>query len=185
MSMQTKTEFRYFTIMEYEDEQAYLRRMHNNGWKLSHVSFPGFYRFEACEPEDVVYQLDYNREGASQREEYVQMFRDCGWEYLFDFVGYSYFRKPAAAMDGEEEIFCDDESRLDMMKRVFRGRMVPMLIILACVIVPQLVIWFLNRHSDGLSYALMMLYIALLVLYLAVFASFGLQYRAYRRRLGK
>lgn len=26
------------------------------------------------------------------------MFTDCGWEYLQDFVGYSYFRKPKAAM---------------------------------------------------------------------------------------
>jgi len=46
----------------------------------------------------VVYQLDYNQEGRSHKEEYIQMFTDCGWEYLQDFVGYSYFRKPKAAM---------------------------------------------------------------------------------------
>lgn len=55
------------------------------------------------------------------------MFRDCGWEYLQNFVGYSYFRKAASDMDGtEEEIFCDDASRLDMIKRVFSQRMVPL-----------------------------------------------------------
>lgn len=47
-----------------------------------------------CTPEDVVYQLDYNEEGLTHKDEYVQMFRDCGWEYIQDFGGYSYFRKP-------------------------------------------------------------------------------------------
>ena len=47
------------------------------------------------------------------------MFADCGWEYLQDFAGYSYFRKPVAEMKGEEAIFCDDASRLEMMRRVF------------------------------------------------------------------
>ena len=48
--------------------------------------------------------------------EYVRMFEDCGWEYLTEFDGYNYFRKPADKMQQKEEIFCDDISRLDMMK---------------------------------------------------------------------
>ena len=51
--------------------------------------------------------------------EYVRMFEDCGWEYLTEFDGYNYFRKPADKMQQEEEIFCDDISRLDMMNRIF------------------------------------------------------------------
>ena len=70
----------------------------------------------------MVYQLDFNPEGISHREEYLQMFRDCGWEYLQEYMGYSYFRKPVSRMEGrDEEIFCDDASRLDMMKRVFKA----------------------------------------------------------------
>lgn len=73
-----KTEFKIFTISQYEKEAAYLRRMHQSGWKITSIRFPGFYTFEACEPEDVVYQLDYNRDSAANKEEYVQMFADCG-----------------------------------------------------------------------------------------------------------
>ncbi len=34
------------------------------------------------------------------------MFEDCGWEYLKEFAGYTYFRKPAEKMEKEENIFC-------------------------------------------------------------------------------
>ena len=58
--------------------------------------------------------------------EYVRMFEDCGWEYLTEFDGYNYFRKPADKMQQKEEIFCDDISRLDMMNRIFIGRVIPL-----------------------------------------------------------
>ena len=46
----------------------------------------------------MIYQLDYNQEGMKNQMEYVKMFEDCGWEYLLEFAGYSYFRKPEAQM---------------------------------------------------------------------------------------
>ena len=52
-----KTEFHFFTIMEYEEEAAYLQDMRRSGWKLEKVTFPGIYRFTRCQPEEVVYQL--------------------------------------------------------------------------------------------------------------------------------
>ena len=120
--MATKTEMRYFSIMDWEKEQDYLREQHKSGWRFIKVTGIGTYHFEQCEPEDVIYQLDYNQEGIAHKEEYVQMFKDCGWDYLQDFFGYSYFSKPAAKMGGDEEIFCDDSSRVEMMERIFKGR---------------------------------------------------------------
>ncbi len=72
------------------------------------------------------------------------MFKDCGWEYLFDFLGYSYFRKSAASMQGKEEIFCDEASRLAFIGRVFKGRMVPLLILFFLVIIPQTILQISN-----------------------------------------
>lgn len=120
--METKKTFRYFTIFEYEKEQNYLRNMHQAGWKFVKVSGFGIYHFEKCIPEDVIYQLDYNPDGIKHKDEYVTMFSDCGWEYLQDYVGYSYFRKPASETIGTEEIFCDNDSRLQMLKRVYKDR---------------------------------------------------------------
>ena len=75
-----KRVFKYFTIMEYEQEQEYLRKQHQAGWRFERVAFPGIYTFVKCEPEDVVYQLDYNIEGNINQQEYTRMFEDCGWK---------------------------------------------------------------------------------------------------------
>lgn len=145
--MKTKKEFKYFTIFRYEEEQEYLSDMHRHGWKLTKISGIGTYHFEECQPEEVVYQLDYNQEGRKQKEEYVQMFSDCGWEYLFDFVDYSYFRKPKAEMQGDEEIFCDTQSRLEMMDRVYKGRMVPLLVLFCALLMPQFALNLTVYHN--------------------------------------
>lgn len=167
-----KTEFRFFTIVQWEAEQAYLQRRHRQGWALDWVSAQCVYHFTRCEPQDVVYQLDYNREALRHKEDYVQMFVDCGWEYIQDCMGYCYFRKPKSAMKGTEEgIFCDDASRLDLMMRVFRGRMIPLLVMFFLVLLPQL---YLHRHlATTQDVAITVLYGGILALYLWIFLSFG------------
>ncbi len=178
-----KTEPRIFTIADWEKEERYLRKRHQEGWKFLKVSLPGFYHFEKCAPEDMVYQLDYNEEGLKHKDEYVQMFKDCGWEYLQDFGGYSYFRKPVSEMQGEEEIFCDDESRLDMMRRVFAGRYLPILVILMLLILPNLIAQF--HSSDADAPILAALFLILLAIYAWAAASFGYRYWKLKKRLEK
>ena len=70
----TQTIFKFFTVPEWEKEQDFLREQHKSGWKFTKVTGLGLYHFEACPPEDVIYQLDYNPD--RHREEYLQMFRD-------------------------------------------------------------------------------------------------------------
>ena len=65
---ETKKELRWFSIMDYEKEARYLSRMHQKGWKFKRVTMPGIYTFEKCEPEKVIYQLDYNLEGMTKAE---------------------------------------------------------------------------------------------------------------------
>ena len=180
----TKTKFKWFSIFQYEAEQEYLRNMHSAGWKLIGISFPGFYHFEECTPEDVVYQLDYQN-GISHKREYVQIFADCGWEYMFDFVGYSYFRKPVSQMENQEKIFCDDESGLDMMKRVFKGRATPLLCIFFGIILPQLFLQTSLFHRNTANQVTAALYLVLFAMYVTLFVSFGIQFFSYRKRTAK
>ena len=171
-----KISFRVFTVPEWKKEQEYLRKQHKRGWKFTKVNFGICYHFEKCEPEDVVYQLDYNPDGIANKDEYVQMFRDCGWEYLQDFCGYSYFRKPASEMHGHEEIFCDDASRIDMMKRIFKGSIIPLLYVfflIILIILPKM--WLQNTFETLESRIMLGIYIALFALYMFVFISFGVQ----------
>lgn len=179
----TKTEVRFFTVPQWRQEQEYLRRQHQNGWKFVKLNVLGLYHFEKCEPEDVVYQLDYNPEGISHKDEYVQMFRDCGWEYLQDCMGYSYFRKSASETNGDEEIFCDDASRLDMMKRVFKGRIIPLIVIFFCIILPQIFLQSSLNGSFGKVFA--GIFIGLGIVYLILFLVFGIQFWKYQNSLRK
>lgn len=178
-----KTKLAFFTVPEWEKEGEWLRKQHQSGWKLVNATLPCFYRFEKCMPEDVVYQLDYNQEGMAQKIECVQMFRDCGWEYITDMAGYSYFRKPVSEMQEEEGIFCDDASRMDMIERVFKGRMIPLLIIFFLIIIPQL---FLQSHGGSFANGVLFaIYVAMFVLYLMLFVQFGIQYAGLKKRLGR
>ena len=111
------------------------------------------------------------------------MFKDCGWEYLQEFGGYTYFRKPVAKMQGEEEIFCDDESRLDMMRRVFAGRYLPILIILILLILPNLFEQFRSSNAD--APILLVLFSTVFVVYAWAIASFGYRYWKLKKRLKK
>lgn len=181
--MKTKREFKFFTIMEYEKEQLYLQKKHKEGWKLIDITGIGMYHFEKCEPEDIVYQLDYNQEGISHKDEYVQMFNDCGWEYIMDFVGYSYFRKPVCEMNGDERIFCDDLSRLEMIQRIFKGRMIPLLVIFFACLVPQFIVQLIfNRLLNILIASIIGI---LIIIYLCIFAHYAITYVTYKNKLGK
>jgi len=179
--METKKQFKYFTIFEHEKEQEYLRNMHKNGWKFVKVSGLGTYHFLKCEPEDVVYQLDYNQEGLEHKDEYIKMFNDCGWEHLQEYAGYSYFRKSAAEMNGDEEIFCDESSRLQMMERVLKGRMMPLFVIFTCILVPQ---FFINLFSFHNYFAAAFLG-GIIVTYVIVFAVCAKKYYDFKKRVNK
>lgn len=130
------------------------------------------YHFKRCESKDVIYQLDYNPDSAKQKEEYIKMFSDCGWTYLQDYVGYSYFCKAASEMDGaEEETFSDNISRLEMIKHVFKQRMLPLLVYFFLVIIPQLL---LQSHRE--NPIIIGAFRALFCLYVVVFAILAVEF---------
>lgn len=176
-----KKKIAFFTIPEYKKEEEWLREKHRSGLKLVKATLPCFYTFEKCKPEDVVYQLDYNEEGMKNKSEYVQMYEDCGWEHITDMAGYSYFRKPVSEMVEDEEIFSDDQSKMDMIERVFKGRMIPSLVIFFVVIIPQMFVQSSLNHPLGwFNFGL---FVVLFVLYAVLFIKFAIQYVNLKRHL--
>ncbi len=176
-----KIKLAFFTIPEYKKEEEWLQEQHHSGLKLVKATLPCFYTFEKCSPENVVYQLDYNEEGMKNKEEYVQMYEDCGWEHITDMAGYSYFRKPVSEMVEDEEIFSDDQSKIDMVERVFKGRMIPALVIFFAIIIPQL---FLQGSIDHiLNHILFGMFLAMFILYAVMFVKFAIQYVNLKKHL--
>ena len=136
--MEKKVVYRIATIADYDREALYLGEMHAQGWKLKEVSYSNLvvavkYTFEECQPEQVVYQLDFYPMKKSERASYLQLFKDCGWEHITDFNSFSYFRKVHYEIesDAEFEIYNDAAGKLAMVNRILRLRLVPVLLLLA------------------------------------------------------
>ena len=134
--MEKKIVYRIFTIADYEREALYFREMHAKGWKLRKVSysillFAVKYTFEKCHPEQVSYQLDFYPMEKSERASYLQLFKDCGWEHITDFNGFSYFRKLHSGIESnaEFEIYNDAAGKLAVIKRILTMRMLPILLL--------------------------------------------------------
>ena len=150
--MEEKIVYRIFTIADYEREALYFREMHAKGWKLRKVGysillFAVKYTFEKCHPEQVSYQLDFYPMEKSERASYLQLFKDCGWEYITDFNSFSYFRKVRSKIESnaEFEIYNDAAGKLAMVNRILRLRLVPVLLLLA-IHIPFL-LKLLNRSN--------------------------------------
>ena len=134
--MEKKIVYRIATIADYDREALYLRKMHAEGWKLKEVTYSNLvvvvkYTFEQCQPEQVSYQLDFYPMKKSERASYLQLFKDCGWEHITDFNGFSYFRKLHSGIesDAEFEIYNDAAGKLAMVKRILTRRMLPILLL--------------------------------------------------------
>ena len=86
--------------------------------------------------------------------------------------------KPADKMQQEEEIFCDDISRLDMMNRIFIGRVIPLIVIL-CGLIWQLYI----SATDHSERDWLPVFIVLVIIYIITFLQFAVKYFAFRKKV--
>ncbi|MBR5931919.1 MAG: DUF2812 domain-containing protein [Lachnospiraceae bacterium] len=175
-----KTIIHFFTIADYEEEEIWLRRQHQNGWKLVKLIVPCFYVFESCEPEDVIYRLDYKN--FKQTEEYIQLAQDFGWEYFFKCVGWLYFRKPVQADEEEaEELFSDNISRVEMAQQVARTRLIPLTVIFLCCIIPNL-LNAVNSRIGGFSVFFGIFFGVMFIIYLYLIIYCGIKLTMIRKK---
>lgn len=132
--MESKIEKKNFGIAEFPEEEKWLEEQHKNGWRL--IKTNGIkYQFERCDADEWVYQLDFKENGVAE-EEYIQMFKDCGWEYVLQYGKWCYFRKKKED-DVDLSIFSDRFSKIDMYTRILKSRQLIItvaLFVIACVI---------------------------------------------------
>ena len=108
---------KWFWAWQDEQEEAWLRDMSQKGMHLAGIGGPGVYWFEARTPLDVVYRLDYRSPTKVERQEYLQLFEDAGWERVGELGGWQYFRKPAEE-GGVDEIYTDTDSKVAKYQRL-------------------------------------------------------------------
>lgn len=185
--MESKVLFRLWTITDYEIEEQFLTEQHRAGWKFRRYVLPGFYFFDKCTPEEVVYRLDFDQAERGEKTEYLQLYRDYGWEYLFEVNGFSYFRKPVEPAEEDLEIFSDNYSRLEMVQRIFKRRMVPLLVVFLCCVMPQLLLQVSQsiREEYVAAKVLAGIFLVLFVVYVCLFIHCGIGIRRLKKKYEK
>ena len=184
--MEKKVVYRIATIADYDREALYLRKMHDEGWKLKEVTYSNLvvavkYTFEKCQPEQVSYQLDFYPMKKSERASYLQLFKDCGWEHVTDFNGFSYFRKLHSGIesDAEFEIYNDASGKLAVVKRILIIRMIPILLLFLLLFSALLPV-FSKFVSGGSSFSWDMFLIVLIDFVLLIINAIQISYVLWR-----
>ncbi len=137
--MTTSRQFHWFWAWEDEKEEAYLQDMALSGWHFKSVTFPGNYTFVKGEPRNDVYRLDF-LSNYKDKDNYLQLFEDAGWNHVGEYGSWQYFRK--TAMDDEAlEIFTDNESKQKKYGRI----------LLFLIIFMPIYIVFLTRVNETSS----------------------------------
>ncbi|MEJ2447203.1 MAG: DUF2812 domain-containing protein [Anaerolineales bacterium] len=130
MKQKLVTKFRWFWAWEDEKEETWLADMAGKGLHLESISPFGIYHFQQGEPANIVYRLDFHILKNQDKESYLQLFEDAGWEHVGDLSSWVYFRRP---VNGSQfpEIFSDQESKIDKYRRmiVYLAIFLPIMVI--------------------------------------------------------
>jgi hypothetical protein len=115
---------KWFWPWQDDAEEAWLRKMSQQGWRLSNANLFCFYTFQADQPADYVYRLDYQTPAKKEAPDYLQLFQDAGWEHVAELSSWHYFRK--LHQQGEEpQIFTDVESKIAKYQRLLEALALP------------------------------------------------------------
>ena len=117
MKTNTYRKFKWFWAWQDEQEEAWLSEMATGGYHLEKPQLFGVYHFQVGDPGNVIYRLDYNVLGKKDRESYLQLFQDAGWEHVGDMSSWAYFRKQVQPGESSE-IFSDTDSKIQKYQRI-------------------------------------------------------------------
>ena len=117
MQSKTITKVKWFWAWQDEKEEAWLSKMASQGCHLEALVFPTIYRFHIGDPAEIVYRMDYPQLSKQDRQSYLQLFTDSGWEHVGEGGGWVYFRRQVNPGD-PTEIFSDADSKIQKYSRV-------------------------------------------------------------------
>ena len=107
---------KWFWPWQDQEEEKWLETQSQKGLHLVKPSLFGRYTFEQGEHIHYIYRLDFHSDVQKDRDAYIQIFEDTGWEYLGE-KSWQYFRK--AFHEGEPtEIFTDTQSKIKKYERL-------------------------------------------------------------------
>lgn len=166
--MNSRVEFRIFTILDLDKEEEYLHEMHLKGWRYRTSRFGLFY-FDQCQPDDVIYCI-YDSRFLKKYKHELQDFRNRGWESIG--AGFcSILRKSSSDLLPEDQVYMSKELRWEVMRYRLRS---------CTVAFSGGLVVCMSSFRDDLSISFFIIFVlyALMISYL-IYGFFRLK-RAYR-----
>ncbi|QWG34096.1 DUF2812 domain-containing protein [Bacillus mycoides] len=115
--METKKVFKFFAAWSLEKEEAFLRKMHQQGWALQKYNV--MYTFKKTEPKDVIYKADFRldyRDSKEKQKEYLDIYEMCGWKHVTSFTKWNYFCKEVEEENELPDIYSEKETKVQKMR---------------------------------------------------------------------
>ncbi len=133
---------RHLNISDFEEEQDFLTSLHSGGWRL--ISIKGNkYTFERCEKGVISYQIDFNP-NERQRDEYIQLFIDFGWQFITEKSGRFYFSKPTSLCnENESKLFNNKETKAIMCRKIVKRKLLQLIPLSVVMVLVSLLIGIL------------------------------------------
>lgn len=110
--------WRFYSIADYEKEEAFLNEMARAGWNLTAVGFCR-YIFRRGNEGEYIYKLDMveRTESDEVKESYFNFLTDCGIRVVGDFKDWIYLQKRAS--DGPFDMKNDTYAKLRQVNKVY------------------------------------------------------------------
>ena len=116
--MNSRVQFRIFTILDLDKKEKYLHEMHLEGWRYRTSRFGLFY-FDQCQPDDVIYCI-YDSRFLKKHKHELQDFRNRGWE-LIETGFCSILRKSSSNLLPEDQVYMSKGLRWEVMRYRLRS----------------------------------------------------------------
>ncbi|MGG0649790.1 DUF2812 domain-containing protein [Bacillus mycoides] len=117
--METKKVLKFFAAWSLEKEEAFLRKMHQQGWALQKYNV--MYTFKKTEPKDVIYKADFRldyKDSKEKQKEYIELYEMCGWKHVTSFTKWNYFCKEVEEENELPDIYSEKETRIQKLKEL-------------------------------------------------------------------
>lgn len=164
--MELKNFFHLFWAWDDEKEEKWLCDMARQGWHMKKVNPFSIYTMVHGEPREMAYRLDFFIDHKN-KDNFLQLFKDAGWEYVGASGSWQYFRKPVN--HGETaEIFTDNHSKIHKY-----GQLLNILVIFSAIY-PMILIRL--ARAEGLFYQVAAFF-AFLIIILFIVAILKLIHR--------
>lgn len=154
--MNSRIEFRIFTIVDLDKKEEYLHEMHLKGWRYRTSRFGLFY-FEQGQPDDVIYRI-YDSRFLKEHKRELQDFRDRGWE-LIGAGSCSILRKSSSDLLPEDQVYMSKGLKWEVMRSRLRS-------CIATFLGGLVVCMSLFREDLSMSFFLIFVLYAFLISYL-------------------